>query len=144
MTWVDQLLLQLTLFVYWIIAESGAVVAMAYGIDAQTMAAADAYDNVAFWISLALFATISVTSVLSASRLLVKRKLKQDQLEAKARLCMIKEEARMDAIRERCEKEKIDCDARRIKVGTWYQTQKGVFQNMEEEGMHVMGVGSGA
>ena len=144
MTWVDQLLLQLTLFVYWIIAESGAVVAMAYGIDAQTMAAADAYDNVAFWISLALFVLISVTSVLSASRLLVKRKLKQDQLEAKARLCMIKEEARMDAIRERCEKGKIDCDARRIKVGTWYRTQKGVFQNMEEEGMHVMGVGSGA
>ena len=85
----------------WFITETGAIVAIAYGLDKFTM-------------------------------------------EAKARLCMIKEEARMDAIRERCEKEKIDCDARRIKVGTWYQKQKGVVQNMEEEGMHVMGVGSGA
>jgi len=116
-TWVDSLLLQLTLFVYWIIAESGAVVAIAYGTQGGgNVAAADYYDNVAWWISLAVFCMISITSTISASRLLRLRRREQDDLEDEARFSLVKEEKRLKALSELCPKLGIE-------VGNWYASQ---------------------
>ena len=95
LTWVDTLLLEFTLFVYWVIGETAAVMPTAYGINGSgNVAAADQYDNVGFWISLSIFALINLQALISAMFLLARRSMRSRRIERQARKSMALEEKR--------------------------------------------------
>ena len=99
-TWVDRFLFRLTLFIYFIIVETGAIIPMSAGLDHVTNTSsaqenADLFDLGGFYISVALIAGVIGHGWASAWWVIRKRDIWSRRVQEESRYSLIREELRL-------------------------------------------------